>query len=53
MRKGAYLSVDGLSGDQDVPKIPGILAERGYPPDTIDLVMGGNCLRVFKDVMKP
>jgi hypothetical protein len=30
MRKGAHLSVDGLAGDHDVPKIP-TLAERGYP----------------------
>jgi microsomal dipeptidase-like Zn-dependent dipeptidase len=53
MRRGAYLSVEGLESDRDVPKIPGILAERGYPPDTIDLIMGENCLRVFKDVLKP
>jgi membrane dipeptidase len=52
MRQGAYLSVDGLESDRDVPKIPRILAERGYPPGTIDLIMGGNCLRVFKDVLK-
>jgi len=51
MRQGAYLSVDGLESDRDVPKIPRILAERGYPPGTIDLIMGGNCLRVFKDVL--
>jgi microsomal dipeptidase-like Zn-dependent dipeptidase len=53
MRKGAFLSVDGLSCDQDVPKLPGILAERGYPHDTIDLIMGENCLRVFKDALNP
>jgi membrane dipeptidase len=52
MRPGAYLSVDGLSGDQDVPKIPALLAERGYPAETIDLIMGGNFLRVFKAVLK-
>jgi membrane dipeptidase len=52
MCPGAYLSVDGLSGDQDVPKIPAILAERGYPAETIDLIMGGNFLRVFKAVLK-
>ena len=53
MRPGAYLSVDGLGGDHDVPKIPVLLAERGYSPDTIDLIMGGNFLRVFKTVLKP
>jgi len=26
MRKGAYLSVDGRTNDQDVPKIPGSAA---------------------------
>lgn len=34
---GRSLSVEGLAGDQDVPKITVLLAERGYPPDTIDL----------------
>jgi len=53
MRKGAYLSVDGLAGDHDVPKIPKMLAERGYPADTIDLIMGENFVRVFKAVLQP
>jgi len=52
MRKGAFLSVEGLAGDQDVPKIPALLAERGYPPETIDLIMGDNFLRVFRTVLK-
>jgi membrane dipeptidase len=51
MRPGAYLSVEGLGGDQDVPKIPGMLVERGYAADTIDLIMGENFLRVFKAVL--
>ncbi|HSB68986.1 MAG TPA: dipeptidase [Candidatus Methylomirabilis sp.] len=50
MRKGAYLSVEGLDGDHAVPKIPALLAERGHPADTIDLIMGENFLRVFKAV---
>jgi membrane dipeptidase len=53
MRKGAHLSVEGLAGDRDVPKIPALLAERGYAPDTIDLIMGENFLRVFRSVFKP
>ena len=53
MRPGAFLSVDGLAGDQDVPKIPALLHERGYPPETIDLIMGENFLRVFDEVLKP
>jgi len=52
MRPGAYLSVDGLSGDQDVPKIPALLAERAYSAETIDLIMGGNFLRVFEAVLR-
>ena len=53
MRPRAYLSVDGLAGDHDVPKIPALLAERGYPPEAIDLIMGENFLRVFKAILKP
>jgi membrane dipeptidase len=52
MRKGAYLSVDGLADDHDVPKIPLLLAERGYPSETIDLIMGENFLRVFRAVVQ-
>jgi membrane dipeptidase len=48
MRPGAYLSVEGLERDADVPKIPRLLSERGYPPDTIDMIMGENFLRVFR-----
>jgi len=50
LRKGAYLSVEGLDSDADVPKIPRMLAERGYSPDSIDMIMGENFLRVFKAV---
>jgi len=53
MRKGAFLSVEGLAGDADVPKIPALLANRGYSPDTIDLIMGENFLRVFRTVLTP
>ena len=52
MRPRRMRPVEGLSGDRDVPKIPAILAERGYPPETIDLIMGENFLRVFKAVLK-
>ncbi len=52
MRRGAYLSVDGLAGDRDVPKIPALLAARGYPADTVDLIMGENFLRVFMTILK-
>ncbi len=52
MRKGAYLSVEGLERDADVPKIPRLLAERGHKPDTIDMIMGENFLRVFRAVVE-
>lgn len=48
LRKGAYLSADGLASDCDVAKIPGLLAERGYAPEAIDLIMGENFLWLFK-----
>ncbi|MFB3819773.1 MAG: dipeptidase [Candidatus Methylomirabilales bacterium] len=51
MRKGAYLSVAGLDRDADVPKIPQLLAERGYDAKTIEAIMGGNFLRVFRQVL--
>jgi len=38
----------GLGLDHDVPKIPRMLAERGYAPDAIDMIMGENFLRVFR-----
>ncbi|HWT81295.1 MAG TPA: membrane dipeptidase, partial [Candidatus Methylomirabilis sp.] len=53
MRKGAMLSVEGLAGDQDISKIPRLLAERGYDAGTIELIMGGNFLRVFTAILKP
>ncbi len=52
MRPRRMRPVEGLSGDRDVPKIPALLAERGYPPEAIDLIMGENFLRVFKAVLK-
>jgi membrane dipeptidase len=51
MRKGAYLSVTGLERDADVPKLPKLLAERGYTPDAIDGIMGENFLRLFKEIV--
>jgi membrane dipeptidase len=52
LRKGASLSVTGLDRDADVPKIPALLAERGYAPEAIDGIMGENFLRVFRDVLR-
>jgi microsomal dipeptidase-like Zn-dependent dipeptidase len=52
MRKGAYLSVDGLEKDADVKRLPDLLAQRGYPTDTIDGIMGENFLRLFREVVQ-
>ncbi len=53
MRKGAMLSVEGLAGDADIPKIPRLLAERGYDATTIEFIMGENFLRVFNAILRP
>jgi len=47
-----YKPVDGLSGDEDLPKIAEGLAERGYRAGEIDLIMGQNFMRVFDEVLK-
>jgi membrane dipeptidase len=52
MRKGAYLSVEGLEKDADVKKLPDLLAQRGHSLDTIDGIMGENFLRLFKQVIQ-
>jgi len=44
--------VDGLSGDEDFPRIAEGLAKRGYKSTDIDLIMGENLVRVFKEVLK-
>ncbi len=52
LRHRGYLPVAGLDSDRDVPKIPALLAERGYSPDMIEQILGGNFLRVFGAVLK-
>ncbi len=45
----------GFSGLEDVTKIPNItrgLVSRGYSDDDIEKILGGNFLRVFKEVLK-
>jgi membrane dipeptidase len=44
--------VKGLAGEEDVPKIPKELAKRGYSEKDIDLIMGENFIRLFKEVWK-
>ena len=45
--------VRGLPGDEAIPAIADELARRGHTPREIDLIMGDNFIRVFKDVLKP
>jgi membrane dipeptidase len=52
LRPRGYLPVAGLDSDRDVPKIPKLLADRGYSSDTVEMILGGNFLRVFKAVLK-
>ena len=42
--------VEGLAGDRDLPKIAAELDKRGYPAGEIELILGLNFLRVFKEV---
>jgi membrane dipeptidase len=42
----------GLAGDEDVPKIAEELSKLGYRSKEIDLIMGENFLRVFKETLK-
>ncbi|MFI5340257.1 MAG: hypothetical protein ACHQ7N_10515 [Candidatus Methylomirabilales bacterium] len=45
-----YLPELGLRRALD--QVAALLAERGYPSETIDLIMDGNFLRIFKQVLK-
>ena len=47
------MPVRGLPGDEAFPKFAEELARRGYKPAEIDLIMGENFDRVFKDILKP
>jgi membrane dipeptidase len=40
----------GLDSAADLPKITQALLDRGYSPDDIHKILGGNVLRVFKEV---
>jgi membrane dipeptidase len=43
--------VKGLVGDEDVLLIAESLAKKGYKSRDIDLIMGGNFMRVFKTIL--
>ncbi len=42
----------GIDSVADLPKITQALAERGYTPKQLQMILGGNLLRVFSDVEK-
>jgi membrane dipeptidase len=42
----------GINSVADLPKITEALAERGYTAKQLDMILGGNLLRVFADVEK-
>jgi membrane dipeptidase len=46
------LPVSGLSGDEDIPRIAEELEKLGYRSGEIDLIMGENFLRVFKEIFQ-
>jgi len=45
--------VQGYSGDEAFSKVADELEKRGYKAHDIDLIMGENFVRVFKEVLKP
>jgi len=48
----AFKPVDGFAKDEDFPSVAEELVKRGYRERDIDLIMGENFLRVFKELMK-
>lgn len=44
--------VKGLYGDEEVPNVTEALVKRGYSDQDIELILGKNFLRVFKEVWK-
>jgi len=47
-----FKAVDGFAKDEDFPSVAEELVKRGYNERDIDLIMGENFLRIFKEVMK-
>jgi microsomal dipeptidase-like Zn-dependent dipeptidase len=50
MRKSIY-EVKGFALAEDSPNVSDGLAQRGYKPREIDLIMGDNFVRVIKEVI--
>ncbi len=49
--EGGACPVKGLEGDREIPRIAEGLVRRGYKPRTVDLIMGHNFKRIFKEVL--
>ena len=45
-------ALKGLAGDEEVPNVTEGLMKRGYSDEEIELILGKNFLRVFKEVWK-
>ena len=45
-------SVKGLTKDEEVPNLTEGLVKRGYSDEEIEVILGKNFLRVFKEVWK-
>jgi membrane dipeptidase len=43
---------EGMDSAADLPKITQLLLDRGYKPDDVKKILGGNLLRVFREVEK-
>ena len=41
---------EGMDSAADLPKITQALLDRGYKPDDVKKILGGNLLRVFREV---
>jgi membrane dipeptidase len=47
---GVDFSVEGINSAVDLPKVTAALLERGYDAEAIKKILGGNMLRVMRDV---
>jgi membrane dipeptidase len=47
---GVDFSVEGINSAADLPKVTAALLERGYDAEAIKKILGGNMLRVMRDV---
>jgi len=47
---GVNFFPEGIDSAADLPKITQALLERGYAPNDIRKILGGNMLRAFRDV---